>query len=894
MDALGTDGGKENLTWDTLITAVYWYKTATDEVKELSDDTTKTTCNSILNSIKTAFEGIETLDMSDKSTSRYAISTGALEPFTGLTSLNLSNTDIRDTGGLAGLTSLETLDLSGNPGINNTHFGALANMEKLEELNLSGTGITDIGGLTDANGSGVADTLTTLDISNTGVTRLESVWNGTTSASAFPKLTTLIAQELDLESISGLVEISNAGGFQADGTTWDLSGSSLTNTETNLSHVSELRDAFASAGTFNAPTIPVENMPQALESALAYKDGFNNAVANGQLDWDYLITAIYWFRTAANSWTGLTSGTARAQCEATWNDIKTFYANITELDMSNQSESKRGFEISTGALTDFVGLTDLNLSNTGIRDTGGLVWLTKLETLDLSGNSGITDANFGALANMSALKELNLSGTGITDIGGLTEGDEDITGSNGVADTLTTLDISNTGVTKLESIWNGTTSAFPELKNLDAQNLTLDSISGLVEIVSQTDFNADGITWNLGSSTMPETNSHGDDNQAHVDTITEKLNGSFTPPTVEAEESTPDPEPETYTITFNANGGSVNPTTKETDTNGRLVSLPTPTRSGSYHFDGWFTTASGGTQITTATVFTQDTTVYAHWTYTGGGGSSSGGGGSGSSSSGYTITVEDTDHGSIRVSPSRASKGDTVTITVDPDAGYELGTLIVRGSNGERIDVERQSDTRYTFEMPSRRVTVEATFVEITEEPVPSGLPFTDVHTGDYYYDAVAWAVENGVTSGTSATTFSPNNACTRAQIVTFLWRAAGSPEPEATVNPFTDVSTSAYYYDAVLWAVERGITNGTSATTFSPDATVTRGQTVTFLWRYAGSPTTGTGSFTDVAADAYYATAVAWAAAEGVTSGTSATTFSPDAACTRAQIVTFLYRYLG
>ncbi len=356
----------------------------------------------------------------------------------------------------------------------------------------------------------------------------------------------------------------------------------------------------------------------------------------------------------------------------------------------------------------------------------------------------------------------------------------------------------------------------------------------------------------------------------------------------------PDPEPETYTITFNANGGSVNPATKETDTNGRLASLPTPTRSGSYRFDGWFTTASGGTQITTATVFMQDTTVYAHWTYTGGGSSGGSGSGGGSSSSGYTITVEDTDHGSIRVSPSRASKGDTVTITVDPDAGYELGTLIVRGSNGERIDVERQSDTRYTFEMPSRRVTVEVTFVEITEEPVPSGLPFTDVHTGDYYYDAVAWAVENGVTSGTSATTFSPNNACTRAQIVTFLWRAAGSPEPEATVNPFTDVSTSAYYYDAVLWAVDRGITNGTSATTFSPDATVTRGQTVTFLWRYAGSPTTGTGSFTDVAADAYYATAVAWAAAEGVTSGTSATTFSPDAACTRAQIVTFLYRYLG
>ena len=175
--------------------------------------------------------------------------------------------------------------------------------------------------------------------------------------------------------------------------------------------------------------------------------------------------------------------------------------------------------------------------------------------------------------------------------------------------------------------------------------------------------------------------------------------------------------------------------------------------------------------------------------------------------------------------------------------------------------------------------------------PQTTGLPFVDVPASAYYYDAVAWAVENGVTGGTTATTFSPNNACTRAQMVTFLWRAAGEPEPETTVNPFTDVSTSAYYYEAVLWAVERGITNGTSATTFSPDTTVTRGQTVTFLWRNAGSPAVSGSGFADVAADAYYATAVAWAANEGITSGTSATAFSPNNACTRAQIVTFLYR---
>lgn len=273
-------------------------------------------------------------------------------------------------------------------------------------------------------------------------------------------------------------------------------------------------------------------------------------------------------------------------------------------------------------------------------------------------------------------------------------------------------------------------------------------------------------------------------------------------------------------------------------------------------------------------------------------GTSSNGGSSSSSSTRYTVSVDAGRHGDVTVSPSRASYGDTVTITVDPDTGYKLDELIVTDSDGDEISVRSRGDGRYTFTMPRGRVTVEATFVAISEEP--EALSFVDVPTGAYYYDAVTWAVENGVTSGTSATTFSPNNSCTRAQMVTFLWRAAGSPRPESTVNPFTDVSTSAYYYNAVLWAAEQGITNGTSATTFSPDATVTRGQTVTFLWRNAGSPAASGSSFTDVASDAYYATAVAWAAGEGITSGTSATTFSPDNDCTRGQIVTFLWRYMG
>ena len=170
-------------------------------------------------------------------------------------------------------------------------------------------------------------------------------------------------------------------------------------------------------------------------------------------------------------------------------------------------------------------------------------------------------------------------------------------------------------------------------------------------------------------------------------------------------------------------------------------------------------------------------------------------------------------------------------------------------------------------------------------------LPFNDVTVWDYFYDAVKWAVDRGITSGTSRYTFSPDAPCTRAQVVTFLWRAAGCPQPVSKVNPFTDVRADDYFYDAVLWAVENGITNGTSAKTFSPDATVTRAQVVTFLWRANGRPTAGNSGFADVSADKYYATAVAWAVFQRITTGTGFGVFSPDAACTRAQIVTFLYR---
>ena len=266
---------------------------------------------------------------------------------------------------------------------------------------------------------------------------------------------------------------------------------------------------------------------------------------------------------------------------------------------------------------------------------------------------------------------------------------------------------------------------------------------------------------------------------------------------------------------------------------------------------------------------------------------SSSGGGSGSNSGSYTITVKDAQNGDVTTDRKSASAGTTVTITVKPDSGYVLDDLTVTDSKGNDIKLTGKGGGKYTFTMPSGKATVEASFT-----PAKSENPFTDVPSGAYYEDAVAWAVNNGITGGTSATTFAPDGFCTRAQAVTFLWRAAGSPAPKSTAMAFTDVPAGSYYYDAVLWAIENGVTKGTSDTTFSPNANCSRGQIVTFLWRSQKSPDAAAANpFTDVAANAYYTSAVLWAVEKSITGGTSATTFSPSANCTRAQIVTFIYR---
>lgn len=294
----------------------------------------------------------------------------------------------------------------------------------------------------------------------------------------------------------------------------------------------------------------------------------------------------------------------------------------------------------------------------------------------------------------------------------------------------------------------------------------------------------------------------------------------------------------------------------------------------------WYLDISGGQIIVYASKFSTYAVSYTPVSNTSGG--------FGSSST-YPIVIGSVEHGKLTANKTTAAKGEIVTITVGADSGYGLHHLVITDLHGKAIVYTDKGNHTYTFVMPDSAIMASAVFIkQLTSQ-------FLDVPDGAYYYDAVLWAVDNGITNGTTETTFTPNGICTRAQTVTFLWRAMGNPEPKSTTSPFTDVDVNAYYYKAVLWAAEKGITKGTSATTFSPIMNVTRGQTVTFLWRTAGNPAAGTANpFADVLSGAYYYDAVLWAVKEGITEGTTKTAFAPVNGCTRAQIVTFLYRYLS
>ncbi|MEE1535440.1 MAG: S-layer homology domain-containing protein, partial [Oscillospiraceae bacterium] len=320
-----------------------------------------------------------------------------------------------------------------------------------------------------------------------------------------------------------------------------------------------------------------------------------------------------------------------------------------------------------------------------------------------------------------------------------------------------------------------------------------------------------------------------------------------------------------YTLTFDTNGGStIAPITQDY---GTAITAPAdPTKTG-YTFAGW-------TPVIPTTMPAENMTIKAQWRYNGGG------------SSGYSYyTIQATAGTGGSISPSgnvSVREGKDQTFTITPDKGYAVANVKI---DGKSIGAVKS----YTFENVRRTHTIEVIFMKANGNP-QAGV-FVDVAEGSYYEEAIDWAVEKGITNGVSSNMFAPNDPCTRAQIVTFLWRAAGSPAPKR-ISSFTDVPADAFYAKAVAWAVENGITSGTGESKFSPNATCTRAQAVTFLYRASGSPAvSGSAEFSDVSATAFYADAVAWAAKKGITTGIGGGLFGADNDCTRGQIVTFLWR---
>ena len=339
-----------------------------------------------------------------------------------------------------------------------------------------------------------------------------------------------------------------------------------------------------------------------------------------------------------------------------------------------------------------------------------------------------------------------------------------------------------------------------------------------------------------------------------------------------------------FAVKLDVNGGD---TLEESvlipNAEGKLSVLPTPTRSN-HTFDGWFTAATGGEKVTTDTVFTQDTTIYAHWTAVSSGGSSR---------PTYPPTVTDTAGGDTSVAPARPHKGDTVTITPKPDQGNEVDSVTATDRNGDPVKVTDKGDGTYTFTQPTGKVTISVTF---RDKEIP-GLPFVDVAPDAWYFDAVRYAYENSLMVGTSPNAFSPNGMTTRAQIVTILWRLVDSPAGEAPVD-FADVDPAAWYGEAVRWAAGQGIVGGYGNGNFGPNDPVTREQLAAILYRFAqhmGYDTEGQADlsgFTDLAQVSTYAReAMAWCVDAGLLSGTSPTTLSPRGQATRAQTAAVLMR---
>ena len=796
------------------------------------------------------------------------------------------------------------------------------------------SGATVTGDLRVASGDATVDgSAVTGDITNAG-TGAVSVTGETTTVTGNVSNTSTGSVAVTQAKVEGSVSNTSTGALTVVGATVTgqvqntgngpcaVVGSTVNgSTEDNLSGLDETAD-------------------KALISALNWKNKFPELLGNDagkeNLSWADIITAAYWTGEAETA--GQTAKEEKkAIYDALLKEIKAYYAEIEALDMSGKKIADSKFEgANTGCLVMFTGLTSLNLSDTGITEIGGLApdedkgltGMTKLETLDLSNNPGMKDTDdtkvLGALKDLTKLKELDLSGcTGISDLGGLstlTSLEElnlsnntgikdaanakvlgalenltqlkklDLNGCTGIydlggikkANSLESLDISNTGMKDFNFMWNETEPGSPRygsLKNLQAKNLKdLTSIDGLANVAKASGFSAAGVTWNLSGSKIENAD---EDIKAIKDAFA-KTGGSFSAPN--------DP---IYTITLDANGGTVSPSTLVTNSNGKLPggSLPTPTRSGSYRFDGWYTDKSSGDKVDSNTVFTRNATIYAHWTYTGGGssggGSSSGGGGGGGGAvvTKYTLTF-DTNGGSA-ITKVTKDKGTKVDLS-----GY---TTTRQGYTFSGWYADKALTDKVTSVTLNSNQTVYAKWTEKT--PEKPALPFTDVTKGDWFYDAVQYVYDKGMMNGVDGGRFAPNAATSRAMIVTILYRLENEPAVSGK-SPFTDVAAGQWYTNAVAWAAANGIVTGTTDTTFAPNGNITREQMAAILYRYASykgldvSRQADLSGYADAnAISAYAKQAMAWANGQGLITGVTATTLRPDGNAVRAQAATILMR---
>ena len=473
--------------------------------------------------------------------------------------------------------------------------------------------------------------------------------------------------------------------------------------------------------------------------------------------------------------------------------------------------------------------------------------------------------------------------------------------------TVTKPAVSVTGVTldrsTLEMAVGGTATPTATVAPSDATNQNVSWTSSAPTVASvDTDGTVTGLSQGIATITVTT------------------LDGSFTAScdVIVTKPETPAIE---HTITFDPNGGTLSGSNTATTVGGCLTALPTVTRPG-YSLIGWFTLADGGETVTASYVFTGNITIYAHWSYnggtsssgntggstngsTGGSGSSigSGGGGGSNSSVSHTVSVGQYDGGTLSVSPALAERGDIVTITAEPDAGYKLASIYVMDIAGNKIRVERQNDTQFTFEMPGVRVTVEASFTEATESeeeavPTPSGITFLDVPATAWYYNAVKYVADRGLMAGTGENFFQPDIDMTRAMLVTILYRL--EHQPAVGSSSFTDVPAGQWYTDPAAWASASGIVVGYGDGRFGPSDTVTREQMATILYRYAqykGYTTSDTGSL-DRYADAdqvsdWAQSAMVWANVNGLITGNTATTIHPLGYASRAEVATILMRFL-